>query len=61
MNIILRNNNTLIFDEFQFRCCVGKKGITKKKLREIKRLQKVSFSYNQYFTGVTKIKSHHLK
>ena len=31
MQIILKNKDTLLFDEFKFKCCVGKKGITTKK------------------------------
>ena len=29
MLIIVKNNNTLILDDFKFKCCVGKKGSTK--------------------------------
>ena len=32
MTIIVKNKHTLFFDEFKFRCCVGKKGFTKNKL-----------------------------
>ncbi len=32
MNILVKNKNTLIFDEFKFKCCVGKNGFTKNKL-----------------------------
>ena len=31
MQIVLTNKNTLIFDEFKFKCVIGKKGITSKK------------------------------
>ena len=31
MQIILKNKDTLLFDEFKFKCCVGKKGLTIKK------------------------------
>ena len=31
MQIILKNKDTLLFDEFEFKCCVGKKGLTSKK------------------------------
>lgn len=49
MNIILKNNNTLIFNEFQFRCCVGKKGITKKKVEGDKKTPKGIFSLGPIF------------
>ena len=32
MNILIKNKNTLFFDDFEFRCCVGKRGLTKKKI-----------------------------
>ncbi len=49
MNIILKNNNTLIFDEFQFRCCVGKRGISKKKVEGDKKTPKGIFSLGPIF------------
>ena len=32
MTIIIKNKHTLLFNEFKFKCCVGKKGFTKNKL-----------------------------
>ena len=32
MTIIIKNKHTLLFDEFKFKCCVGKNGFTKNKL-----------------------------
>ena len=32
MTIILKNKDTLIYDDFEFKCCVGKNGFTKKKI-----------------------------
>ena len=32
MTIKVKNKDTLIYDEFTFRCCVGKNGFTKKKI-----------------------------
>tara|TARA_B100001093_G_scaffold405039_1_gene393199 strand:- start:179 stop:313 length:135 start_codon:yes stop_codon:yes gene_type:complete len=37
MIIYLKNKQTLIVDEFQFKCAIGKKGISKKKKKEIKK------------------------
>ena len=34
MIIYVKNKHTLKVDDFKFKCCVGKKGISKKKLRE---------------------------
>ncbi len=31
MNILIKDKNTLIFDDFKFKCCVGKLGFTKNK------------------------------
>ncbi|WP_440937432.1 L,D-transpeptidase family protein [Candidatus Pelagibacter sp.] len=31
MQIILRNKNTLLFDDFKFKCSIGKKGLTSNK------------------------------
>ncbi len=32
MTIIVKNKHTLLFKEFKFRCCVGKKNFSKKKI-----------------------------
>ena len=32
MTIILKNKETLFFDEFYFKCCIGKNGLTKNKV-----------------------------
>ena len=32
MTILIKNKETLIFDNFTFRCSIGKKGLTKKKI-----------------------------
>ena len=32
MSIFIKNKETLIFDEFVFKCCIGKKGFTKNKV-----------------------------
>ena len=31
MTIIVKNKHTLIFDDFKFKCCIGKNGFSKKK------------------------------
>ncbi len=63
MNIILKNNNTLIFDQFQFRCSIGKKGSTKNKIEGDKKTPKGIFQLGPiYYRGdrnkkpITKIK-----
>ena len=37
MTIIIKNKDTLIYDEFKFKCCVGKNGFTKDKIEGDKR------------------------
>ena len=32
MTIILKNKETLKFDDFFFRCCIGKRGLIRKKI-----------------------------
>ena len=32
MHIILKNQNTLLFKEFKFKCCIGLKGLTSNKI-----------------------------
>ena len=44
MQIVLTNKNTLIFDEFKFKCCIGKNGTTKKKLEGDKKTPIGKFS-----------------
>ena len=41
MIIYLKNKHTLEVDDFKFRCSIGKNGKSKKKKREIKKLQLV--------------------
>ena len=36
MLIKLKNKDTLIFDEFKFKCAIGKNGLKKTKLKGIK-------------------------
>tara|TARA_Y100000591_G_scaffold79844_2_gene67109 strand:- start:2541 stop:3029 length:489 start_codon:yes stop_codon:yes gene_type:complete len=40
MYIILKNQNTLIFDEFEFKCCIGSKGLTSNKTEGDKKTPK---------------------
>ena len=40
MQIVIRNNNTLLYDEFKFKCALGKKGSTSKKIEGDKKTPK---------------------
>ena len=32
MTILVKNKDTLIFDDFRFRCCIGREGFTNNKI-----------------------------
>jgi len=50
MTIIIKNKETLIFEDFKFKCCVGKNGITNNKIEGDKKTPKGLFSLgNVYF------------
>ena len=51
MTIVLKNKVTLTFDEFTFRCCIGKKGTAKKRLKVIKKLRLEHFHSEIYTIG----------
>ena len=63
MNIIVKNKNTLILDDFEFKCCIGKYGFTKKKIevdkktpRGLFRLDNLFFRKKMYNSPKTKLK-----
>ena len=50
MTIFIKNKHTLQIDEFKFRCCIGKKGITSNKIEGDKKTPKGTFEIgNLYF------------
>ena len=50
MTILLKNKHTLQIDEFTFRCCVGKRGLTKNKKEGDRKTPKGNFKIeNLYF------------
>ena len=49
MTIIVKNKETLIFDDFEFQCCVGKKGIIKNKIEGDKKTPKGTFSLGNLY------------
>ena len=49
MTIILKNKDTLIYDEFMFKCSIGKKGLTENKLEGDKKTPIGSFSLGNLF------------
>jgi L,D-peptidoglycan transpeptidase YkuD (ErfK/YbiS/YcfS/YnhG family) len=44
MQIIVKNKDTLIFDQFKFKCSMGKKGITSKKIEGDEKTPKGTYS-----------------
>ena len=64
MTIILKNKVSLIFDDFCFKCCIGKKGLSNKKIEGDKKTPIGQFSLgNLYYRQdrlekpITKLKS----
>ena len=49
MTIIIKNKETLIFDNFTFKCCVGKNGTTNKKNEGDKKTPKGLFSLSNVY------------
>tara|TARA_B100001029_G_scaffold10016_1_gene6904 strand:+ start:40 stop:534 length:495 start_codon:yes stop_codon:yes gene_type:complete len=49
MTIILKNKGTLHFKDFKFKCCIGKKGLTKKKLEGDKKTPKGIFTLGNLY------------
>ena len=57
MKIIIKNKHTLIYDEFVFKCCVGKNGFSKNKVEGDKKTPIGEFSIsNLYYRYDKKIK-----
>ena len=49
MTIILKNQYTLLYKEFTFKCCIGKCGSTKKKVEGDKKTPKGLYSLGNLF------------
>ena len=49
MTITLKNKETLIFEDFTFRCCVGKNGLTNNKIEGDKKTPKGLFSLGNVY------------
>jgi len=56
MTIIVKNKQTLIFDEFIFKCCIGKKGFTKNKVEGDKKTPTGTFSLGKLYFRKDKVK-----
>ena len=49
MTIIVKNKETLTFDDFSFKCCIGKNGTTNKKIEGDKKTPKGVFSLGNVY------------
>ena len=49
MQIIVKNKNTLLYDEFKFKCCVGKNGISSNKKEGDKKTPKGTYSLDSVY------------
>ena len=49
MTIIVKNKVTLVYDEFTFNCCIGKKGLAKNKIEGDKKTPKGTFSLGNLY------------
>ena len=57
MTIILKNKDTLIFDDFKFKCCIGKNGFSKNKIEGDKKTPIGLFSLGNLYYRADKKKS----
>ena len=44
MQILIVNKDTLLFEEFKFKCCIGKKGVTQNKIEGDKKTPKGTYN-----------------
>ena len=57
MQIILKNKDTLLFGEFEFKCVIGKKGSTSNKIEGDKKTPKGVYSLGPLFYRKDKFKN----
>ena len=56
MTILVKNKHTLQIDKFKFRCCVGKNGITKKKIEGDQKTPKGIFEIGNLYYREDRVK-----
>ncbi len=56
MQILIKNKDTLLCDEFKFKCCIGKKGLTINKFEGDKKTPKGTYSIGPLFYRIDRIK-----
>tara|TARA_B100000989_G_scaffold167861_1_gene125559 strand:+ start:374 stop:865 length:492 start_codon:yes stop_codon:yes gene_type:complete len=57
MRIIIKNKETLLYDDFTFKCCIGKNGITNNKIEGDRKTPKGVFSLGPVFYRKDRIKN----
>ena len=57
MQIVIKKNNTLLFDKFEFKCSVGLNGTTKSKFEGDKKTPKGNFSLGNLYFRSDRIKN----
>ena len=55
MTIIIKNKDTLLIDEFRFKCCIGKNGVKKNKIEGDLSTPKGNFSLENLFYRKDKV------
>ena len=56
MTILVKNKHTLLIDGFKFRCCIGKKGLTKNKKEGDKKTPKGTFEIENLYYRKDRLK-----
>ena len=56
MTILVKNKHTLHIDEFKFRCCIGKNGLTKNKREGDKKTPKGTFGIERLYYRKDRLK-----
>ena len=56
MTILVKNKHTLQIDEFKFRCCIGKNGLTKNKREGDKKTPKGTFGIERLYYRKDRLK-----
>ena len=49
MQIVIKNNDTLLFDEFEFKCSIGKRGVASQKIEGDKKTPSGTYALGQVY------------
>ena len=56
MTIVVKDKQSLFFDDFNFKCCIGKKGLTKNKIEGDRKTPKGFYSLGKLYYRADKVK-----